>query len=415
MATHAIRTSPVRELLDDGDLRALFQPIVELESGLPIGYEALARGPRGSELEMPAKLFGAAAREGVLPDLDRACRRTALETARADGLDPSKLLFLNAEPAAIDIESMSELSLDGGESPISVVVEMTERALTARPSEVLAAVRLLREHDCRIALDDLGADRRSLALMPFLAPDVIKLDIGLTQGSLPPDDVARILSAVGAEAERSGALVLAEGIETEEQLRRAEAMGATLGQGWLFGRPGALPSGPGERARLVVPRTAVRRISRETPFERVARHRPTRRADKGMLLALSRHLEHEAKALQGEAVVASVFQDALFFTTETRRGYEELAEAAALVCALGPGMPEAPGVGIRGAALATDDPLNGEWIVAVVGPHFAAALVARETGEGGTQDQPFEHCVTYDRALVVEATDQLLRRVLRSG
>jgi DICT domain-containing protein len=210
-------------------------------------------------------------------------------------------------------------------------------------------------------------------------------------------------------------LILAEGIETEEQLRRAEAMGATLGQGWLFGRPGVLPRTPGDRATVVVPRTAVRGLSRETPFERVARHRPARRADKGMLLALSRHLEREAKTLEGEAVVAAVFQDASFFTAETRRGYEELAEAAALVCALGPGMPETPGVGIRGAALATDDPLNGEWIVAVVGPHFAAALVARETGQGGTPDQPFEHCVTYDRALVVEATDQLLRRVLRSG
>jgi DICT domain-containing protein len=77
-------------------------------------------------------------------------------------------------------------------------------------------------------------------------------------------------------------------------------------------------------------------------------------------------------------------------------------------------MHEAPGPGVRGASLATDDPLSGEWIVAVVGPHFAAALVARETGQGGTADQRFEHCVTYDRTLVIEAADQLLGRVLRS-
>jgi EAL domain-containing protein (putative c-di-GMP-specific phosphodiesterase class I) len=415
MATHAIRASPVRMLLDAGALRAVFQPIVELQTGSTVGYEALARGPLGSELEMPAKLFAAAAREGVLSDLDRACRRTALATAQAEGLDPSKLLFLNAEPAAIDVKSMSELSLEDGEGPTSVVIEMTERALTARPSEVLAAVRLLREHKCRIALDDLGADRRSLALMPFLAPDVIKLDIGLTQGSLPPEDVARIMSAVGAEAERSGAVVLAEGIETEEQRRRAEALGATLGQGWLFGRPGALPRHAGDHARVVVPRTAVQGLSPQTPFECVASRRPTRRADKPMLVALSHHLEREAGTLEGEAVVAAVFQDASFFTARTRRNYEELAEAAALVCALGPGMPEAPGTGVRGAALASDDPMDGEWIVAVVGPHFAAALVAREIGGPGTGDQPFEHCVTYDRNLVVEVADQLLRRVLRSG
>jgi hypothetical protein len=296
------------------------------------------------------------------------------------------------------------------------VIEMTERALTARPIEVLAAVRVLREHNCRIALDDVGADRRSLALMPFLAPDVIKLDMRLTQGSFAATDAARVLTAVGAETERSGAVILAEGIETEEHLRRAEAMGATLGQGWLLGHPGPLPIDAGPDARVEVPRTPVRKLVRQTPFERVAGHRPTRRADKEMLLALSRHLEREAKTLVGEAVVAAVFQDASFFTDETRRGYEDLAENAALVCALGPGMPQSPGAAIRGAALASDDPMNGEWIVAVVGPHFAAALVARETGRGGTDDpQPFEHCLTYDRTLVIEVTDQLLRRVIRSS
>jgi EAL domain-containing protein (putative c-di-GMP-specific phosphodiesterase class I) len=416
MATRVIPASSVLALIEAGGLGAVFQPIVELETGATAGYEALARGPRGSDLEMPATLFGAAVREGVLSELDRACRRTALEAAKADGLPPSKLLFLNAEPATIDTESMSEPALQGGHGPVSVVIEMTERALTARPSEVLAAVRVLREHNCRIALDDVGADRRSLALMPFLAPDVIKLDIGLTQGSLPREDAARVLTAVGAEAERSGAVVLAEGIETEEHLRRAEAMGATLGQGWLFGRPGPLPQDFGDATRAAIPRTPLRTPSGETPFQRVASRRPTRRADKEMLLALSRHLEHEAATLVGEAVVAAAFQDASFFTDDTRRGYEELAEDAALVCAIGPGMSEAPGKAVRGAALANDDPMNGEWIVTVVGPHFAAALVARETEGGGADDpQRFEHCLTYDRTLVVEATDQLLRRVLRSG
>ena len=135
-----------------------------------------------------------------------------------------------------------------------------------------------------------------------------------------------------------------------------------------------------------------------------------------MLIGISNHLEREARALVGEVVVASVFQDAEFFNAETRRRYEHLAEDAALVCALGAGMPEAPGIAIRGAALAADDPMNGEWIVAVVGPHFAAALVARETPDPRHGDrQPFEHCLTYDRSLVIEATDQLLRRVLANG
>ena len=120
-----------------------------------------------------------------------------------------------------------------------MVVELTERALTDRPAEVLAAVAWLRERGCGIALDDVGVDERSLALMPFLAPDVIKLDMSLIQARGATPVAARVLNAVAAEAERSGAVLLAEGIETEEHLARARAVGATLGQGWLFGRPGA--------------------------------------------------------------------------------------------------------------------------------------------------------------------------------
>jgi EAL domain-containing protein (putative c-di-GMP-specific phosphodiesterase class I) len=416
MATRTSLAPSVFDLIAERKLRTVFQPIVELDGRSPIGYEALTRGPAGSEMETPAALFGAAARDGVLPELDRACLRTAMRSAMDGGFSPSQLLFLNAEPAAIEVEALDEPSIQDGLKALPVVVEMTERALTSRPSEMLASVAVLRERNCRIALDDVGTDRRSLALMPFLAPDVIKLDMGLAQGTLPSEDAARVLTAIGAEAERSGAVVLAEGIENEEHLRRAEAMGATLGQGWLFGRPGPLPRDRIDHARPAVPRTSGQAWSLETPFERVARERPLRRADKRMLVGLSHHLEREAMTLSGEAVVVAVFQHAAFFTDDTRRRYEELAGSAALVCALGPGMAESPGTAIRGASLSEEDPLNGEWIVAVVGPHFAGALVAREVGEGGPDGRElFDYCVTYDRALVIEASDHVLRRVLRSG
>ena len=92
------------------------------------------------------------------------------------------------------------------------------------------------------SLDDVGIDERSLALMPFLAPDVIKLDMSLIQERRPTPASARVLNSVAAEAERTGAVLLAEGIDTEAHLARARAVGATLGQGWYFGRPGALPA-----------------------------------------------------------------------------------------------------------------------------------------------------------------------------
>ena len=252
--TAADPAGALRRVLASGGLRAVYQPIVDLDTQLPVAYEALARGPQGSPLESPAALFGQAAAGGLVAELDRAARCAAVAGALAAGLRPPHTLFLNVEPSAVGGPDPL-LGREAGE--LRVVVELTERALAERPAEVLAAVRWLRERGCGIALDDVGVDERSLALMPFLAPDVIKLDMSLIQERRPSPTTARVLNAVAAEAERSGATLLAEGIETEAHLARARAVGATLGQGWYFGRPGELPAEP-----LAPPADAVARARR---------------------------------------------------------------------------------------------------------------------------------------------------------
>jgi EAL domain-containing protein (putative c-di-GMP-specific phosphodiesterase class I) len=418
MATHAPASelTSAAPLLRGGALRAVFQPIVGLADGRTVGYEALARGPVGSPLEMPGPLFAAARREGILGSFDRACRERALGEALAAGLGGDDLLFLNAEPLGLSSEGVLDRMGEDGLRRIAVVVELTERALTARPSEVLAAVRWLRERGCRIALDDVGADPRSLGLMPFVEPDVIKLDRALTQDLVAAEPAARVINAVRAESERSGAMILAEGIETEAHLRRAEAMGAKLGQGWLFGRPGALGDvlrGHGDRPSPPLPRRAPEGDDARTPFERIADPSSVLLGDKRLLLSLSHQLEQEASAVRGEAVVLATFQDARFFGAGMRRRYERLAREAALVGALGVGVPDEPGAGVRGAALSPDDRLRGEWDVVVVGPHFAGAFVARDLGDTGPDlERRFEYFMTYDRALVTTAARALLRHLI---
>jgi EAL domain-containing protein (putative c-di-GMP-specific phosphodiesterase class I) len=403
----------VASILAEERLRVVYQPIVDLDSRAVLGYEALARGPECTPLESPAALFAAARREGLTAELDQACRRVALDGAGHAGLQPSQLLFLNAEPAALDSRGVPADVDRLTTHPVSVVVELTERDLTARPSEVLATVRWLRERNCRIALDDVGADIRSLALMPFVAPDVIKLDMALVQDRLPPLEAARILNAVGAESERTGTVILAEGIETEDHLRRAKAIGATLGQGWLLGRPGRLrPDATG-----VVPgRIPVRPPAEsdvKTPYEIVAPHRPVRRGDKRLLLSISRQLEEEALGLAGEVVVLATFQHGDFFTARTARRYRRLAGQAALVGALGEGMPSRPGGNVRGASLGPGDPLRGEWDVIVIAPHFAGAFVARDLGDEGEDfERRFDYMLSYDRELVTKAARSLLSRVV---
>lgn len=201
----------------------------------------------------------------------------------------------------------------------------------------------------RIALDDIGADVRSLALMPLLSPDVLKLDLRLIH-ERPTTEIAAIVNAVNAHRERTGAQLVAEGIEIPEHLAAALGMGATLGQGWLFGRPGPLPATlpwvPQLLGRAIHPGLG---IAGATPYEVVRSRLTATKATKPLLLAISMHLEQQAQALGPEAVVLSAFQTAERFTPATRLRYADLAQRAALVAALGVNLDAAATPGVRGA------------------------------------------------------------------
>jgi EAL domain-containing protein (putative c-di-GMP-specific phosphodiesterase class I)/DICT domain-containing protein len=399
----------LERVLAAGAVRAVFQPLVELDSGVVVGYEALARGPAGSRWESPAALFGAAYRENLVPDLDWACRAAALTSALAGGLAPGLTLFVNAEPASIGTPCPDHLlaAVRAGQQSLRVVVEVTERAVAADPAGLLRAVAAARDTGCGIALDDIGADPASLAMMPFIAPDVLKLDLRLVQEQTTVD-VARIVNAVLAEAERSGAAVLAEGIETPQHVQIARAMGASLGQGWLYGRPGPLPESTAAPAPPLRLRSRPRSAA-TTPYQVVAARRATNLARKSLLLPMSMHLEHTALDATEPTVLLACFQEERFFTPASRRRFGRLARTAAFTAAVGVGMPAEPVPGVYGAELAADDPLRGEWDVIVVGPHFAGALVARDHGDTGADaDREFDFAITHDRDLVIEAAQTVL-------
>jgi DICT domain-containing protein len=333
-------------------------------------------------------------------------------------------LFVNVEPVAAPLVGSGGADAvvpDVVDAPCGtrVVAEITERNLTARPAQLLRMVERFRSRGWGIALDDVGADPGSLALLPLLRPDVIKLDLRLVQEQ-PGRAIAEIFSAVSAEAERSGAVVLAEGIETEEHADVARSLGATLGQGWLLGRPAPLPEVMPSRQAAPVPIAGVAPGDpTASPFDRVAAHRYTRVAGKSLLIEMSKLLEAQALASPSEAVVLAAFQDARYFTPRTMERYARLADHVTFVGALGAGMGAEPVRGVRGAHLPPDDAVRGEWDVVVLGPHFAAALVARDLGDGGPEPaRRFEYVLTHDRDLVVGLATDLMARMLpmdRSG
>src|SRR5438094_762182 len=122
------------------------------------------------------------------------------------------------------------------ERKLRIVLELTERDLTRRPADLLRLVSWTRDRYWGVALDDVGAEPESLALLPFVEPDVVKLDMKLIQEEITADEEA-VVDAVQRYARRTGASVLAEGIETQEHRDKGLQLGANLGQGWLFGRP----------------------------------------------------------------------------------------------------------------------------------------------------------------------------------
>jgi diguanylate cyclase (GGDEF)-like protein/PAS domain S-box-containing protein len=414
-ATGVPAASDIARVLLDGGVRSVYQPIVNLESGAVTAYEALARGPLGP-LESPMALFAAARQDGLLAELDEACRSAAFHGASRLGLVAPHTLFVNVEPEVLDSAPLEDLLAiaDAAPGELRIVLEITERALAARPAELLRTVERVRDLGWGIALDDVGADSASLAFMSLLRPDVVKLDLSLVQGR-PSPAVAEIMNAVNAYAERSGALILAEGIETEKHLASALALGATLGQGWLYGRPTAEPDprAPVRALDLAVEHGTTRAARATSPFSCLPPGTVLKRSSKRLLIELSKQLEREAMRLGETCVVAAAFQHGRHFTPATSLRYRELVERTGFVCALGEGLGEEPVAGLRGAPLAEDDPVLGEWDVVVLSPHFSTALLARDLGSTGPDlDRMFEYALTYERGVVTAAAHGLLSRVV---
>ncbi len=408
----------VSRLLGGGVISTVFQPIIDLSTGSTVAYEALSRGPGGHDLESPTALFTAARSAEVLSELDATCLRAAVGAARSARLAAPWTLFVNVEPDSHSMEVLPTLA----PSTFPVVVELTERALTADPAGVLDIVELVRRLGWGVALDDVGVNPDSLALLPLIGPDVIKLDATLVQRT-PDEHTALVFSAVAAEVERTGCIVLAEGIETPRHLQAAVALGAHLGQGWLFDHPGPLPSPlpdaprrPLQRRATVLPRSDL------TPFCLAAEAREVRTTSKALLVAMNRHLERQAAAVGEGCLVLTTFQTAAEFTRAAHR-YTALADGRAFVVVFGCGLSEYPARRVRGIALEPHEQLSREWNVVIIGPHFSAILVASEANDRGRASpspdagpepsDEWRYVISHNRDLTVQAAGALMSRIAR--
>jgi EAL domain-containing protein (putative c-di-GMP-specific phosphodiesterase class I) len=395
-------------------LSSVFQPIVSLPDEVVIGYEALSRwaGSAGSD---PVSVFARARANGRLEALDQLCIDTAIDTAAGHVIGAGAMLSINCEASTVYHGRSADEVKDRAGNDLAVMFEFTERGLLAHPRALMRKVVYLRERGFLISLDDVGAHPDSMALLDVIRPDVVKLDLRLIQAQ-PRYAQARTLAAVLAHEERTGAIILAEGIETDEHLEQALALGASLGQGYRFGRPEPfMRAAPGASSSWVAPRERCN-VDAGSPFDLVASRTPVRTARKATLTAFSRQIETTVKHGTETPLVFTALQDVQNYEGVTARRYRQLAGTCPLVAVFGREMPVDLGHGVRGVTLAPEDPLCREWTVVALGAHTSVALIARERlvdGEYATSDgdRRFDFVMTHDRSLVTRAARNLLDRM----
>lgn len=396
------------------DIEAVYQPIVALAGRAVVGYESLIRTATGAPFSTPPELLRAAEAQNVTVAFDWRCRLTALQGALGAGFPDGLALFVNTEPAALETPPpASALPVLADAARLAVTVEITERHLMRDPAALLRAVDHARYAGWRIAIDDVGADSSSLALLPLLRPDVIKLDMALVQGR-STYETAAIVAAVAAESERTGALVLAEGIETEEHASTASGMGATLGQGFLFGRPAPLPSfrdAVSSRSAVVAdPAVTVRAPVAVSPYGVIHPLGPPRRADRALVDAMEENLLRSATASGPSTVVLMTTPSETTRAPVLEALLDQLAACTALttVFVSGP-LPEHR----RYRAMSIDDrePMALERSTVVVSPLLTAALIALHRGRSADGTELYDYRLVSDRKVVLDAATVLLRRV----
>lgn len=230
----AVRARIQEVLRVDGFVIAL-QPIVEMRGRVVVGAEALSRFPAGP-FATPGAWFAAARRVGLDVELEAAAAQRALELLPSRPADT--LLAVNVSPRTL-LAGLPRLV--GRDQPWErVVLELTEHVPVEDYVPLNQALKRLRDRGTRLAVDDTGAGFASLRHILDLAPDIIKLDIGLIRGVDRDPGRAALAEMVVRFADRVGATVIAEGVESEAEWRALRRLGVPWGQGYFFGRP-AIP------------------------------------------------------------------------------------------------------------------------------------------------------------------------------
>lgn len=239
-----LREQPLGAALrDSGRFSSVYQPIVDLGTGETVAFEALLRGTVDGKPVLPGPMFEAAEEAGWLHVLDRIGREHAI--GGAGGWLGDAALFVNFNPTSIYRPEVclatTELAIRrAGLRMDQLVFEIVESHHIDAMDHLLSVLDHYRSMGCRVAMDDMGSGYASLNSVALIQPEVVKLDKELVQG-LPDRAAAAVIRSIVSLSHEIGATVIAECVETAEQVLAARDLGVDWAQGWYFARPSERP------------------------------------------------------------------------------------------------------------------------------------------------------------------------------
>lgn len=242
--------SALLDIMNNERLDTFFQPILQLRTGRTLGHEVLNRPPASAHFPTTEHFYEFAGRTEQMYRFEQYCRRMSLtryiERLPRTDAGSGRLVFVNVHPGVLDDarhKSGETLALlqSLGLSPERIVFELTERQAVQDYVGFEKVLSHYREQGFRIAVDDAGSGYNSLKTLVYLKPEFIKLDKSLIRGIHSSREQQELLELVREYAARSATRVIAEGIETAEELLFLQRAGIDFGQGYALGRPAQLP------------------------------------------------------------------------------------------------------------------------------------------------------------------------------
>tara|TARA_R110001583_G_scaffold55849_3_gene169357 strand:- start:15239 stop:15979 length:741 start_codon:yes stop_codon:yes gene_type:complete len=234
----------IQSIISNKYITTVFQPIFDIENELIIGYEALTRGPKDTELYSPELLFSKAEKYNLLSELELLCRESAI--TRFVELKLKGKLFINIclnvmlnkdHPYGETIKLVERSGLLAKQ----VVIEISEKSPFPNSDILLKALNKYRKFGFDIAIDDVGAGYSGLKQWSYLRPDIVKIDryfIDRCDQDVMKREFLKILFELGRI---SNAQIIAEGIETKEEFELLRELGMVYSQGFFLAKPSENP------------------------------------------------------------------------------------------------------------------------------------------------------------------------------